>query len=335
MAIQFERTSPGQLPELSSFLNRVLQGRAGERYRQWKYWESVEVPGWQESRSFVLRRDGEIIAHCCAIPLSIRTPEGERIRGLHSVDWAASAPGAGLQIWRQMYPLTDVFFGMNGSEPTRKLLAGLRQFRELTRQRVYRRVIRPWSLFTDRVGQRGLKEALRLGRNAIQALAPLAAIPAGWKLCRVDRFGDETIPLFRSSPECLIVEKPPALLNYFLRCPVGRMQGWILEEKGTVRGYLLTNQLEDEFRIVDFLTDRVDATDWATLIALGIREALAGGESRFLSATSACGPAQQALERNAFRYVGDGPVCVHDPKNLLAGSRSVHIQSLDGDEAYL
>jgi hypothetical protein len=62
------------------------------RHLQWKYWQPRQ--GWQGSRSYVLTRNGEIIAHAAVVP-AVCSSVTDRLKLLHVIDWAASADTRG------------------------------------------------------------------------------------------------------------------------------------------------------------------------------------------------------------------------------------------------
>src|ERR1700691_5918774 len=64
---------------------------------RWKYWDPRG--DFAEPRSFVMERDGQIVAHVGLWPVTVRT--GARVEhGIHAMDWAAApqAPGAGVTL---------------------------------------------------------------------------------------------------------------------------------------------------------------------------------------------------------------------------------------------
>lgn len=57
----------------------------------WKYWDHRD--DWESPRSFVLERDGVVVAHAGILPLAF---DGGEVRGVQMIDWASSkdSPGA-------------------------------------------------------------------------------------------------------------------------------------------------------------------------------------------------------------------------------------------------
>lgn len=340
MSTVFETTTREQLPEVRRFL---LEGfgrtpaslfeRPG--YLEWKYYE--ERPDWRGARSFVLRQNGTIIAHCSICPIALVTPSG-RLTAQHSIDWTSTVPAGGVMIWRSMYAQSDVFFGMNGSPATQRVLAGLKNFRKIGQQDYCLRVVRPLLFSWGRARTGGWREFLRAGRNLGRLFESWAPVPAGWQLTPVDKFGAEVDQLAQAASFQTFIapERSAALLNYLLRCPIGQMRGWLLRDgAGKVLGWALVNLLGAEARIGDLWLNSEAPDDWAALVALVARTVAREAPGIGAVAMTAVAPfLKEAAARNNLRVVSSGPVSLHDPRQLLASGLPVNVQAVDGDQAY-
>src|SRR5579864_1265322 len=118
MKAEFRATTPADASAIAAFLQRIFEAGPAEpivdpRMMEWKYWR--ERPGWQGSRSYVLERAGEIIAHGAAWPSNIMPAA---IPSFFLIDWAASAdsPGAGVSLMKHMTKIVPVIFLFGGTE---------------------------------------------------------------------------------------------------------------------------------------------------------------------------------------------------------------------------
>ncbi|MBV8341239.1 MAG: GNAT family N-acetyltransferase, partial [Gammaproteobacteria bacterium] len=91
------------------------------RHLCWKYWEPRA--GWEGSRSYILTRGGEIVAHAALVP-AVCSFGNERLQVLHVIDWAARAQarGAGNALMQHIATLGDAIVTASGSEQAWPLL---------------------------------------------------------------------------------------------------------------------------------------------------------------------------------------------------------------------
>lgn len=336
MSIVFETATRPQLPQIREFLIRGFQAGPGsmfERpgYLEWKYFD--ERPDWKGPRSFVLRNDGEIIAHCSNCPIAFSTGRGH-ITAQHSIDWTSTVPAGGIMIWRSMYALSDAFIGMDGSAATQRVLAGLRNFRRIGDQDYCVRIVRPLRFSRERIASGGWKELIRAARNLARLAEPWAAVPLGWSLAPIDKFGPEVDHLVAQArfESFIAPERSSSLLNYLLACPIGRMRAWILRDHARLRGWVMVNVLGQEARIVDVWLDSEAQSDWDGLIAL-VSKTVADGVA-LVSVTAVAPFLKAAASANHLRVASSGPVYLHDPKKLLDGAPPINFHAVDGDQAY-
>src|SRR6185312_864458 len=87
----------------------------------WKYWQ--ERKDWPGSRSFVLTRAGEVLAHAAIVPGAL-IHAGRRVKVLHLIDWAAreGAPGTGISLMKYVGRLADALFAVGGSPETLRII---------------------------------------------------------------------------------------------------------------------------------------------------------------------------------------------------------------------
>src|SRR3974390_3086016 len=98
-----------------------LAANVGPRELEWKYWQ--ERTDWPGPRSFVLTKDGEILAHAAMVP-GVLAWQAERARALHLIDWGArrSASGAGVSLMKYIGRQADVLLAIGGSAQTLQIL---------------------------------------------------------------------------------------------------------------------------------------------------------------------------------------------------------------------
>jgi len=85
------------------------------------YWDRRD--DWSGPRSYVLLRDGAIVAHAGIWPIPYRTG-ADALRGVHMIDWASAkdSPGAGLALVQKLAAMFDFIVSIGGSEMTCKVL---------------------------------------------------------------------------------------------------------------------------------------------------------------------------------------------------------------------
>src|SRR4051812_29794552 len=83
----------------------------------WKYW--LPWPDGSAARSFVLTRNGQIVAHAGVLPLA--TSSGLRL--LHPLDWASEPDriGAGAALLKRVAALADGMLIVGGSLSTQRM----------------------------------------------------------------------------------------------------------------------------------------------------------------------------------------------------------------------
>lgn len=298
----------------------------------WKYFN--EGPEWQGSRSFQLRDGDRLLAHCCGWPVRFLYA-GREYTALHSLDWASTAPGAGLQLWREMWRLSDVFVGVNGSPYARGVIAKL-PFRVAEEIHFYSRVIRPLAYFQSRKGRAPLPELLRLVRNSAFLLRRLSPIPRGWDSLHVEKFDASVEPVLPKESDALTPNKRTTdFLNFMLRCPVASLTGHLLRCNGTPRGYFLLSQVNREVRMADLWIDSTDVNEWTIAVSLLIRAASELPDAAQVICAGSNPLVRQAIENNQVRYFQKAPIFLKDPKKHLEKAPPLHWNLVDGDQAFL
>src|ERR1700687_3670378 len=112
-------TTENDLPALGKFLVRAYNFEPSDfhfdpRLLEWKY--LYPRAGWQGGRSYLLERDGDIVAHAGICPVSLRLPTGKDVDSLTIMDWAADStvPLAGLTLFRKLMGMAATSFIIRG-----------------------------------------------------------------------------------------------------------------------------------------------------------------------------------------------------------------------------
>jgi hypothetical protein len=119
-------TTENDLPGLGKFLVRAYNFdppdfRLDPRQLEWKYLYPRD--GWQGGRSYLLERDGNIIAHAGICPVSFRLGTGRTVSGLTIMDWAADSTiaGLGFMLYRKLMGMAPTSFVIWGAPITREI----------------------------------------------------------------------------------------------------------------------------------------------------------------------------------------------------------------------
>jgi hypothetical protein len=300
---------------------------------QWKYWqERIDCPG---SRSFVMVRDGDILAHAGVVPGRYQH-DGRVVRTRHVIDWAArsNAAGAGVSLMKYLGQDTDVLLAIGGSAQTLQLLPhlGYRQFGSVTG---FVRPLHPLRLLGRSVHP-AWKVPPRVLRSALWRLQAPRAELEGWKASRVTA-DDLTrlAPLLPMSPVGFaVLERSPDLFRYMLDCPIADMRLFVIEQAGQARGYFLLAFAMRQARLADCWIASQDPADWRALIQLAACEASRHPAAAELAAWGSDSLFSQCLRECGFRERSEFPVQMlasHDRSVLPARLR---VQMIDNDAAY-
>jgi hypothetical protein len=249
---------------------------------RWKYWDPRE--DCPEPRSFVMERDGRIIAHVGLWPVTVRT-HAKNERGFHAMDWAADPQslGAGVSLFMRLTKSYDFVYGMGGSEMTRSILPRL-GFRKVAEALTWSRPLRPWRQMLKHQSK-DLRLPLRLARNIWWSRIPPRLVPRVWAAVEL---GLGSV----GWPAALSGERGETFFRYLQQCPVapcltfqiaseGRTVGFfalsVVGEQARLAGVWLENPSPDLWKIAFQLAQQaaLKYTDTSELIARSTTEAIA------------------------------------------------------------
>jgi hypothetical protein len=326
--------------EIASFLGNIFHvtGNAPiiePRAMHWKLFDPR--PDWEGSRSAVLRRKGEIVAHATMCPMRFLRPEGE-VTGIHPVDWAGSPqmPGSGVLLLRYLMRITDTLLGFGGSASTQAILPRL-GYRALGDFHFYARVVRPWMQHRTRPQRDGWKTAARLARNTLWSWTPLPRTPAGWAAEPIEDFLSALPPEFwkRIPGAYTPLKRTPELVNYFLRCPIASIRGFHLLHASAPRGYFLLSRAGHQTKIAEIRLSSDSAQDWRAAYITATRTAMDDPSTCEIIAGASTAMGKQTIESLGYRLRERSPLSIYDPKQALADAPPLWIDMMDGDQGYL
>lgn len=334
--VSFEALEPRQIPEFVRLFGATFGADTPSKFRSpafldWKFF--LSRPGWEGSRSFIVQREGSILAHACVWPSAFHTP-ARAVSSCHLLDWIArpDAAGAGITLYRELMDLPEITIAIGGSLQARRLLPKL-GFRPYGALRYFSRVIRPLRQFRTRPKGPVGREVLRLARNAVWSLPPLKQTGSGWLASEEARAGEwlddlVSLPDFASfSPGA----RSSSLVNYLLDCPAARCSLYAVTRGNQPRGYFLLNEVHGQTRVIDLFVRSTDPEAWEAACRLAVRVAAGLPGTCEVVAASALAWLDDVFRRCGMRERDARPVLLYDPKRLLAGAPPLHIQMIDSD----
>jgi hypothetical protein len=337
MTAAIRATESQDLPAIAKFLLRVYQFDPSDRHAdtqflEWKY--LGPRPGWKGSRSYLLEKDGKIVAHCGICPVIFHLQNGKTVDSLTMMDWAAdpASPGVGVSLFRQLMELAPTSFIIGGAPNTRLIVPRI-GFRPVGEALTYAAWLRPWREFRIRPHTR--KSALLLLHGLTHPARDRRQAGVPWDSVPVTRFDDSILPLLIGAKRTgTICTRTLADLNYLLTCPYPKVQGFLLTVAGQIRGYFVLGKAEWEARLLDLVVDSADSSDWSLAYGVVTRAAQSDPEIcriRILTTTPAL---SEALALNGYWCQYKEPIVIHDPSQFLDGAFPIDFQFFDGDSGY-
>jgi hypothetical protein len=340
MKASIRPSTPDDAPQIAALLSAVfsfgLDSPAVDPHlMRWKYWQ--EHDGWRGSRSYVLARGDDVLAHGAIVPGTCAYG-ASRFGVIHLIDWAArpGVPGAGLAIMRHAASLTDVLVAVGGSAQTLSMLPAI-GFKPHGAATHYVRALRPMRglLAATGVGRRALP---RLVSTGLQAFATSRfRVGRGWTSRTVPRaeVRAANLPLPKPAADLAVLERSPGFFEYVLDCPAVRMSLHAVERDGTVRGYFVLSVANGHARLADCWMDSVAPADWRALIELAALETRRHGGLGSLVALANDPLLSRGLVECGFVPVRTDPVQVMTTRELPDPPPALRMQMLDNDFAWL
>lgn len=315
MAVIVEASSPDDLEQIRSLMAAAFHAKADapfldRRVLDWKYFAAG--PPWPGSRSYVLRKERTIYAHCAVWPLSLNIG-ARQCKAVCFVDWAGGKqmPGAGIILMKKLLSYADVAIVAGGSADTQAVIPKL-GFALAGQAEFYARVVRPFGQHRRRPSEGIAKDIARVVRNSFWSLTAQAGMPDGWSAERVACFEPQQV--FATGDVAAVPERSAEFLNYWLACPASSVNGFVLERQGQPVGHLLLSNVGGQSRILDL---RVEDADWGSAYRVAAAIAAADPNTYEIFAISTRPAVQQALVAAGFHKRGGEPIFFHDPGRLL------------------
>jgi hypothetical protein len=335
MSVEIRASTPRDAAAIVDLLHGAgLAAQAESRALHWKYWQPRD--DWSAPRSFVMERQGEVIAHAAVVPGACAWP-GHRMSVLHMVDWAASpgSVGAGLALAKSLRAYADALIAIDGSADTLRMLPAM-GFRRCGTGTGYVRVLRPARYLTAQAGWGWKTVPKFLSRALWRLAAPDPAAEAGRAREIAPRELSVLEPVLpKLSGTTPIMERSLALLRYMLDCPLAAMRLHAVECGGALRGYFLLAIVPGQARLADYWIDSEVIEDWKRLIQCAVASAREIPDVVEVVAIASDPALASALEDLGFHRRYEKPVQILTRRGIEGPPACPRVQMLESDGAYL
>jgi hypothetical protein len=247
----FRPAFPSDLPRITELLIRAFKSPPDAPYisprlMQWKYWQPRE--DWAGPRSYVLERNGILFAHIGIWPATLLNTKGERITGVHIIDWAAArnSPGAGTDLMKKLAEMFDFVYCIGGSHSAQKVLPAL-GFTQYTTTWRGARPLRPVRQILSHP-DRNWKLPARLVRNFLWSIYPAVAAQNGWKSAPTTP--QDSADLLKSiSSGTPSFPRSQAFFDYLRNCPNATVQLHTVHDPHGPRGFFALARVFHQVRL--------------------------------------------------------------------------------------
>jgi len=327
-------STPDDAPALVALMAEAgLSANTSAREQHWKYWQ--ERPDWPGTRSYVMTRGSEILAHAALVPGTFAT-ESRRLRILHLIDWAArpTATGAGVSLMKYLGKLSDALLAIGGSAQTLKILPHL-GFEPCGAVMSYVRTLRPLRILIPS-GHNHWRLMPRLARSAFWTLTAPSVDVDGWHARPVGLSETATVArVFPApTPDMAVLERSEDLLRYVLQCPVVPTALFAMEKRGSVGGYFLMAFAPGQARLADCWMQSTDPADWRALVNCAVREAKRRPDVAELVSWASDPALSHRLRECGFHARGAQQARLLATHESNFSAATVRLQMLDNDAVY-
>jgi hypothetical protein len=322
-------TTPADQDRLIEFLARVFSSAPEDDFvnpslLQWKYWEPRE--DYLQPRSFVLERDGRIVAHAGLWPVKVCTGMKNEL-GIHLIDWAADpgVSGAGVFLLQRLAETCDFLYAIGGTEITLSILRTL-GFRQIAEALVWARPIRPWRQILNHQSV-DLRLPLRLVRNFWWSRAPRATVEDGWRALQLSEDHLNGLGVFTK-------ERDDSFFRYIQRCPLARCLMFNVFENDHPVGCFVLSAKWEQTRFAGVWLEDTSPRAWRAVFQLAQDAALrltSTSEIVVRGTTEACA---EAAAQTGMRLRAKVPVLVQR-KAGADGPLPLQFHFLDNDDFFL
>jgi len=298
----------------------------------WKYWD--RRGDWEGPRSYVLEQDGAIVAHAGIYPLTFSAGQ---VRGAHVIDWAsaASCPGAGFALVKQLGTMFDFLYGIGVSEKAGKILSAC-GFRECARQWRGARTVRPFRQLV-KYQLRDWKGAPRLVRNLLVG-SPAAADDRSngfWIAEEIspDAVSEQFYP--KDMDGASFSPRPAEFFEYLLRCPVMTMHLYRIRTKREAKGHFAIGVLRGQARVAGVWLQNPVSSDWQAAFSLAQQVAMQQKDACEVVVAGTEGASELGAARSGLRIMEHKSVYIRNRTGKLHLSPNFQFQLSDDDALFL
>jgi hypothetical protein len=330
MKSTFRATTPDDTARLITLFAEAFDSPPGSSLfdpglMAWKYWDARG--DWTEPRSFVLEKDGRIIAHAGLWPAKFGDAESA-IRGVQMIDWAAAkdSPGAGLALVQKFARMFDFIYSIGGSDSTRKVLPAF-GFEELTRAWTAARPLRPFrQIFSHQ--QVNWKLGPRLIRNWLWSNSPALRASSGWKVIALN-------PSDISGSDSWFCPRDAAFFEYFLRCPVVEYRLYGMENESGPQGHFALGVLRGQARLAALSLRNAGLENLRIAYTLAQETAFGLRGAYEIAASGTVGISSDAAAQAGLRVMRNTPVYFFSRDGKFTLPKNFQFQLSDDDAAFL
>lgn len=242
--------------QIIELLTRVFSADADAAFvnpalLRWKYWEQRD--DFSGSRSFVVEKNGRIVAHVGLWPVLVQTG-AHCEQGVQMIDWASdrSSPGAGFSLLQRLTKDFDFVYSIGGSAMTETLLPKF-GFHVAATAITYARPIRPWRQILEHQS-RNARLPLRLARNLWWSIVPGRSSAQGWEAVEAAAETNDA-PAFSK-------ERTASFFQYLERCPSVRLLRFHLLNGGKKVGFFAIALVAYQARLAGMWLDQPTQENW-------------------------------------------------------------------------
>ena len=333
----FRPSNPADLAQIFALLAEAFgaqpgQGSLDPKAMAWKYWDDRK--DWTEPRSYVIEKDGRIVAHAGIWPVTFRGRE-PAVRGIQMIDWASAkdSPGAGLAIVQRLTRLCDFMYSIGGSAATRRVLPAF-GFAEVTRVWTAARPLRPLrQILTHQAVN--WKLAPRLIRNWRWSLSPANRAMTDWTTESLDPGQVRDGLIADSFEEARACPRSREFFEYLLRCPTVQFKLYGMANQNGPLGYFALGVALGQARVAGVWLKNPTEEHWraAFIVAQRVARRLPGAFE--IAATGSVGESQKAASDAGLRVIQTTPVFFLSKQRNLALPKEFQFQMGDDDAAFL
>jgi hypothetical protein len=307
MGTVYRFSTPDDEAQIIDMLRRAWAGRpTTDHFLQpelvrWKFWEPCA--GWPENRSWVVERDGRIVAHAAIWPvLTVRTGE-KTDTGISMLDWGSepNSAGAGVPLLKRLLQPYDFGLCVGGSAMTQAILPRI-GFSAIGEAVNWTRPLRPLKRLMQNPSLDG---ARGLPGKIVWAQRPSKSVDRRWTCVEFDSTSSE-LPVPQGP-------HPQSFFDYLDRCPIGRCFRFHILDEGRKVGWFALFAGRLQARLAGVWLAEPTAENWRVAFNLAQTAALKRTDAVEFLARSAS-PAAAAGAAQAGMHVKDRERVLLGPK---------------------